>query len=102
MTPSELRDPRYNLREVAKQWLLLEEHLTDPGKYCRDCIVKHAALAEAYAGEAFQLDSGRQYTALIAEARSACDRIKTALLAESPDVASIVRQARKQLLPLVY
>lgn len=102
MTALDLRDPRYNLREVTKQWLLLEEHLADPEKYCRDCIVKHAALAEAYTDEAYQLDSGKQYIALISDARSACERIREALRAEAPEVASIVRQARKSLLPLVY
>lgn len=102
MTALDLRDPRYNLREVAKQWLLLEEHLSDPEKFCRDCIVKHAALAEAYAGEAFQLDSEKRYTALISDALMSCRRIHEALRNEAPEVASIVRQARKSLLPLVY
>lgn len=34
-------DPAYNMREIAKQSVLLEEHLVEPQKYCRDCIAKH-------------------------------------------------------------
>jgi hypothetical protein len=34
-------DPAYNMREIAKQSILLEEHLTIREKYCSDCIKKH-------------------------------------------------------------
>lgn len=37
-------DPAYNMREVAKQVLLLEQHLADPRKLCRACSVKHLLL----------------------------------------------------------
>ena len=34
-------DPAYNMREVAKQSILLEEHLTIDAKFCVDCVTKH-------------------------------------------------------------
>ena len=33
--------PRYNMKEVIKQSVLLEEHLNCPRKRCKDCITKH-------------------------------------------------------------
>lgn len=34
-------DPKYNMQQIVKQSILLEEHLANKNKYCRDCIVKH-------------------------------------------------------------
>jgi hypothetical protein len=48
-------DPRFNMREVAKQLLLLEDHLTQPQRRCNDCIRKHFAMAEALSEEAMTL-----------------------------------------------
>lgn len=49
-------DPRHNLREMAKELLLLEDHLAQPAKHCPDCIRKHLLKTEALAEEAVQLD----------------------------------------------
>lgn len=102
MANPNLRDPLFNLREVCKNLLKLEEHLTDPDKYCPDCIRKHALLAEGYTDEAFQLDYERRYTALIQSVRHANERIREAIVNDVPEVVSIVRQARKELQPLVF
>lgn len=34
-------DPAYNMKQIIKQSILLEEHLVQPKKRCRDCISKH-------------------------------------------------------------
>ena len=34
-------DCQFNLREICKQSILLEEHLTQPEKRCTDCCIKH-------------------------------------------------------------
>lgn len=34
-------DPKYNMQQIIKQSILLEEHLTNKNKRCRDCITKH-------------------------------------------------------------
>lgn len=48
-------DPAYNMREIAKQSVLLEEHLTVPSKYCPDCCVKHLLHLHGLATEALML-----------------------------------------------
>lgn len=49
-------EPAFNLREVCKELALLEDHLRDPRRRCKDCITKHCLKAEAYAEEAASLD----------------------------------------------
>lgn len=34
-------DPIYNMQQIVKQSILLEEHLSNENKRCRDCITKH-------------------------------------------------------------
>lgn len=34
-------DPKYNMQQIVKQSILLEEHLANKNKRCRDCITKH-------------------------------------------------------------
>lgn len=48
-------DPAYNMREMAKQSVLLEEHLTVPAKFCPDCCVKHLLHLTGLADEAIAL-----------------------------------------------
>jgi hypothetical protein len=71
-------DPAYNMREVAKQTLLLEQHLADPRKLCRACSVKHlllccglleeAAWMAGTRGGAYPMldESSREYADLLA------------------------------------
>lgn len=49
-------DPRFNLREICKQCVLLEDHLTHDEKRCTDCCTKHFLALEALAEEALTLD----------------------------------------------
>lgn len=51
-----IMEPAYNLREICKQLILLEDHLFHPRKRCLDCIRKHLLTAEALAEEAVTLD----------------------------------------------
>lgn len=34
-------DPAYNMQQIAKQSILLEEHIAEHAKRCKDCIIKH-------------------------------------------------------------
>ncbi len=36
-----VNDPEYNIQNVIKQTILLEEHLAQDNKYCKACICKH-------------------------------------------------------------
>jgi len=48
-------DPDYNMREIAKQSILLEEHLAVDAKFCRDCVTKHFLHIIGLANEAVML-----------------------------------------------
>lgn len=49
-------DPQFNMREICKQCILLEDHLCHDEKRCYDCCVKHFLTIEALAEEAITLD----------------------------------------------
>jgi hypothetical protein len=48
-------DPTYNMKEICKQLILLEEHLSIKSKYCSDCIRKHFLHCIGLAEEAVML-----------------------------------------------
>jgi len=49
-------DCRFNLREVCKQCILLEDHLSHDKKRCVDCCIKHFLALEGLCEEAVTLD----------------------------------------------
>lgn len=49
--------PYQNMREIIKQCILLEDHLFQTHKRCRDCINKHFLTIEAFAEEAITLSN---------------------------------------------
>ena len=53
--------PKHNMREVCKQLVLLEDHLTHRAKSCPDCIRKHFLTVEALLEEALGLDSKQEF-----------------------------------------
>lgn len=50
-----LHDPEFNIRETAKQMVLLEEHLFQDYKLCPDCVRKHLLTIEALGEEVVSL-----------------------------------------------
>lgn len=48
-------DPEYNMKEIIKQSILLEQHLADKRKRCKDCILKHFLHCQGLAEEAVML-----------------------------------------------
>jgi hypothetical protein len=50
-------NPTFNMREVAKQCLLLEDHLNNIKKRCYDCIRKHFLIIDALLEEAVSLEN---------------------------------------------
>ena len=58
-------DPRFNMREICKQSVLLEDHLFQKEKRCHDCIIKHFLTIEGLAEEAITLDKEHKYPELI-------------------------------------
>ncbi len=49
-------DYKYNMREIVKQCILLEDHLINVQKQCHQCIIKHFLAIEALAEEALTLN----------------------------------------------
>lgn len=96
-----LLDPSFNVREIVKQLLLLEDHLFQARKRCPDCIWKHLLTAEALAEEAVSLGGQDIFLQVLP------DRIREigrALQAEGElplfDIAQTVRELRKSLVPV--
>jgi hypothetical protein len=65
-----IMDPRFNLREMAGNMILLEDHLFHEGKRCEDCIKKHAMTIDFLGSEAITLDKERKYTEDISRSNS--------------------------------
>jgi hypothetical protein len=58
-------DPEFNLREITKQLVLLEDHLFHKNKHCVDCISKHFLTVEGLAEEARTLDREYKFAEVI-------------------------------------
>jgi hypothetical protein len=48
-------DPEYNMKEIIKQSLMLEEHLVEKNKRCKDCQAKHFLMIIGLSEEALSL-----------------------------------------------
>ena len=57
--------PLFNMREICKQVVLLEDHLNNPRKRCPDCIKKHFLTIEAFFEEAVSLDKLQKFESQI-------------------------------------
>ena len=58
---SNVNHPMYNVRQAAKQCVLLEDHMEHPEKRCIACIKKHNLILEGLFEEAIGLDRHNQY-----------------------------------------
>lgn len=90
-----MTDPHFNLREIVKQLVLLEDHLAQPPKFCADCILKHLFAVEAYAEEAVNL--GGVDTGLGVQAQLWMRAFVEGVVPES--IGQDVRRVRKELAP---
>lgn len=98
-----LLHPRFNLREVAKQLILLEDHLHHPYKFCPDCIRKHLLTVEGLAEEATTLDTSGVYRDLAEGLAEQARRWQESFEDGRPpeEIAQNIRQVRKNLVELV-
>ena len=100
-------DPRFNLRETAKNMVLLEDHLFHSGKGCNDCIKKHAIICEALLEEATTLDKNGEYKEIITSSTDGfrkifidlSEKINSETLGEDEcrQIAQEIRKVRKPL-----
>jgi hypothetical protein len=100
----DLATTRYNLREIAKELVLLEAHLTDPEKLCPDCVMKHALALEAYADEARRMGPSvyekQVLASLVPQVTQIQDFVRRG--ADYSTIAPGVRALRKGLVPKVF
>jgi hypothetical protein len=99
-----IMDALFNLREIAKQLLMVEDHLNHPHKLCPDCLRKHLMTVEALAEEAVSLDGGRLHARgcekLAEQARHWIMQIADGR--DPLEMAQEIRKCRKALMPLVH
>jgi hypothetical protein len=76
-TKMNLMDPKHNIREIAKQLILLEDHMAHKPKRCIDCITKHYLMVEGLLEEAITLDNSGEH---IEEVRELTEQLKPAIM----------------------
>lgn len=93
-------NPLFNVREAAKQMLLLEDHLNTPNRRCDDCISKHMLTIEAFLDEAVNLDRHSRYTELLLDKPAKFKEIERKFIATKDylGVAQDLRRIRKQFM----
>ena len=95
-----LQDPAFNLREVAKHLILLEDHLLHVNRRCPDCIWKHILTAEAFADEADTLDGVNPApTTLASDVRALGDALRAGV--DMAVVGQRARAIRKAIVPAI-
>lgn len=94
-----ITDPRFNLREITKQMILLEEHLTQPHKVCMDCIRKHLMCIEGLSEEGMCLDKDQKFEIAFQKTYTTAIRAIHAIEDETPlpVVGQSIRKVRKAL-----
>jgi hypothetical protein len=102
-----IMDPLFNVREICKQLVLLEDHLTQRRKRCLDCIRKHFLTLEALAEEALTLDKKHAHSDLLEDLPEIFRRLQADLRVDQTqagrgnehEVAQKLRELRKKLMP---
>lgn len=59
-----VNDPAYNVKEVIKNTVLIEQHLAEKRKYCKECLVKHFLLSIGLLEEAVWMAGCKKYPKL--------------------------------------
>ena len=57
-----VNDPDYNMREVIKNTVLIEQHLSELNKYCKQCLVKHFLISIGLLEEAIWMAGSERKT----------------------------------------
>lgn len=96
-----IMEPLFNVREMCKQCVLLEQHLEDPRKRCGDCIRKHFMTIEGLAEEALGLDTQQRHTDILKALPNEVRRFEKMWIGgvNCANVAQHVRAMRKRLMP---
>jgi hypothetical protein len=102
-------DPAYNMKQIIKQSILLEEHLSEPNKRCRDCIAKHFIHIQGLHEEALWLanENCSKYPMLVETTQFYNEQFDEWLNAYDDNknllhIAGKLREVRKKLVALYY
>ena len=102
-------DTNFNLREICKQCILLEDHLTQKEKRCMDCCIKHFLAIEALSEEALSLDKDKQVFDKIEDLPNKIRRIQKKWVENkenSHECSQMLRSIRKSLMeesfPIIF
>lgn len=95
-----IMNPLFNMREICKQSILLEDHLFQSRKRCEDCCKKHFLTIEGLAEEAITLDKGNKHQLDKLELPDKIRDIQKCYLnGDDPvEIAQKLRQIRKPLM----
>lgn len=97
-------NPVFNLREACKHLILLEDHLINVRKRCKDCIRKHLLTIEAFLEEGKTLDKkgtlGTLFEKTLQEVRTA--GIDFTAGDDPMVIAQGLRDIRKSLVPKCF
>lgn len=94
-------DPVFNMRQICKQSVLLEDHLAMPRMNCRDCIMKHFLYLEGYAEEAITLDKDGKYLSVLSKLPDQIRRLQDMFNADE-DFHAIAQELRKMRKSLIH
>lgn len=98
-------NPDYNMKQIIKQSILLEEHLIEVRKRCRDCIIKHFLHIQGLHEEALMLagDNASKYPLLVETTDFYNDKFNEWLKSEEYlKTAEELREMRKKLVAEYY
>ena len=92
-------DPAYNMENVCKQSILLEEHLNNDKKRCNDCCKKHMLHIVRLAEEAMSL-AGHDADPLIEDVAKTYDSLLREYLdgGDPLEIAEGCRKKRKEVM----
>jgi hypothetical protein len=98
-------DPCFNMREICKQCILLEDHLFQNEKRCTDCIKKHFLCLESLSEEAITLDKKNEYNFSKLQLPEKLRNLQKRFWRENEEpevIAQELRQIRKPLMAKYY
>lgn len=96
-----ITSPEFNMREVSKQCILLEEHLNQK-KTCMDCIKKHMLTVDGLLEETISLDKEHKYTKRLNDWIKECIDIEKDHFNKKKSFEELAQVVRKFRKPIMY
>ena len=88
-------DPEFNVREVVKNLLLLENHIMHKENRCLQCLRKHSSLIEAFLEEAITIDKNYKHLKLLKPMPKQVRNIQRMIIGGRENYYDIVKELRK-------